>query len=297
MELKKAPLQKLEDKLFEEKHLNMYVLRLDLIHPFISGNKWYKLKYNVEEFLRSGKDHLVTFGGAYSNHIVATAAAGKEFGINTIGIIRGEELHPKANTVLQFASRCGMKLIFVSRPDYRILKENSDAVAEKVNHALETKGSKLFILPEGGSNELALTGSTEIVKEIPIDFDYILAACGTGMTLGGIAKSIKPEQKAIGISVLHGEDFLEKNISGWSRGNNFQIIYDYHFGGYARMNAELKNFCITFSSRHNLPIEPVYTGKLFFGLYDLIRKDFFNHGSTIVAIHSGGIFNFERKAV
>jgi 1-aminocyclopropane-1-carboxylate deaminase len=288
MELKMPTLQKLEDKLFEEKQLNVYVLRLDVIHPFISGNKWYKLKYNVDEFLRSGKDGLVTFGGAYSNHIVATAAAGKEFGINTIGIIRGEELTPDSNPVLQFASACGMKLIFVSREDYRLLKASDEMVREKI-------ASDIFIVPEGGSNKFALKGCTEIVKEITIPFDYICAACGTGMTLAGIAKSIAENQKAIGISVLHGEDFLEKDISEWSGSNNFQIIYDYHFGGYAKMNAALKTFCNTFYYQHQVRIEPVYTGKLFFGMYDLIRKDFFESGRTIVAVHSGGIFDFAIK--
>src|SRR5438552_10860929 len=131
MDFQKPPLQKLKDDLIEEKQLQVYVLRLDLIHPFISGNKWYKLKYNIEEFQRLSKEYLVTFGGAYSNHLVATAAAGKEFGIKTMGIIRGEELNKNSNPVLQFASACGMQLIFVSREEYRLLKANDELVHSK----------------------------------------------------------------------------------------------------------------------------------------------------------------------
>jgi 1-aminocyclopropane-1-carboxylate deaminase/D-cysteine desulfhydrase-like pyridoxal-dependent ACC family enzyme len=288
MDFQKPPLQKLKDNLFEEKQLNIYVLRLDLIHPFISGNKWYKLKYNLEEFHRLGKEYLVTFGGAFSNHIVATAAAGKEFGIKTIGIIRGEELNKNSNAVLQFASACGMELVFVSREEYRRLKASDEKVRGKIT-------SDIFILPEGGSNEFALQGCTEIVKEIHTPFDCILSACGTGMTLAGIAKSISSHQEIIGISVLHGENFLEKNISEWSGNNHFKMIYDYHFGGYARVNDELKTFCNTFYYQQQIRIEPVYTGKLFFGLYDLIKKDSFKQGKTIVAIHSGGVFDFSIK--
>src|SRR4051812_5057134 len=132
MDLQKPPLQKLEDDLFKEKQLNVHVLRLDLIHPIISGNKWYKLKYNLEEFQRLKKEYLVTFGGAYSNHIVAIAAAAKEFGIKTIGIIRGEELNKNSNSVLQFATSCGMKLIFVSREEYRLLKASDELVRSKI---------------------------------------------------------------------------------------------------------------------------------------------------------------------
>jgi 1-aminocyclopropane-1-carboxylate deaminase len=294
LELKKPELTQLNDSLFEEKKVKVYVLRLDIIHPFISGNKWYKLKYNIEESKRLGADYVVTFGGAYSNHIVATAAAGKEFGIKTIGIIRGEELHPKSNRVLQFASRCGMKLIFVSREDYRLFKQNKDAITDRLIYELRTTSSELFIIPEGGSNEFALKGCEEIVNKIPNDFDYILAACGTGMTLAGIIKNLNQNQKAIGISVLHGEDFLEKDIREWSKRSDFKMSYDYCFGGYAKSNAELQTFCNEFFFKHRIKIEPIYTGKLFFGLYDLIQKDFFQKAKTIVAIHSGGIFDFTK---
>jgi 1-aminocyclopropane-1-carboxylate deaminase len=294
LELKKPELTLLNDSLFEERNVKVYVLRLDLIHPFISGNKWYKLKYNIEEFNRQGAGYLVTFGGAFSNHIVATAAAGKEFEIKTIGIIRGEELNPNSNKVLQFAANCGMQLVFVSRDEYRNLKQNSNAVIDKLVYELRTTSSELFIIPEGGSNEFALRGCEEIGKEISIPFDYVVVACGTGMTLAGIAKSLNKNQEAIGVSVLHGESFLDKDVAGWSGSDSFKVIHDYHFGGYAKSNGELETFCNDFFFKQRIKIEPIYTGKLFFGLYDLVRNDFFPQGKTIVAIHSGGIFDFTK---
>jgi 1-aminocyclopropane-1-carboxylate deaminase len=288
LELKKPPLNEIKDVLFEARGLKVYVLRLDAIHPFISGNKWYKLKYNIEEFKKSGKEYLVTFGGAFSNHIVATAAAGKAFGIKTIGIIRGEELNDRSNKVLEFASRCGMKPVFVKREEYRELKNDLNAVEVKLN------SQDLFVVPEGGSNEFALKGCAEIKKDIHIDFDYILTACGTGMTLAGIAKSLEPHQKAVGISVLHGESFLDRDVSRWSGKNDFEIIHDYHFGGYAKTNDELNRFCNEVYFDHYISIEPIYTGKMFYGLYDLIKNDYFPHGKTIIALHSGGIFDFTK---
>lgn len=274
----------LTDSLFVEKELQVFVLRLDLIHPIISGNKLYKLKYNLEEFHRQKKEFLVTFGGAYSNHLVATATAGKESDIYTIGIIRGEELDENSNECLKFISSCGMKLIFVTREEYRRLRENNADLFSLV----DIPASKLFLLPEGGSNELAVKGCEEITRNIPFDFDYICCACGTGATLAGIAKSLKGNQQAIGISVLMGEGFLENTIKKFTAStNNFEIIHDYHFGGYAKSTTELEIFCKRFNEGNDIPIEPVYTGKLFFGVYDLIRKDFFEKGRKIVIVHTG----------
>jgi 1-aminocyclopropane-1-carboxylate deaminase len=294
LELKKPLLNEIKDVLFEEKGLKVYVLRLDAIHPFISGNKWYKLKYNIDEFKKSGKKFLVTFGGAFSNHIVATAAAGRMFDIKTIGIIRGEELNVYSNKVLEFANRSGMKLVFVKRDKYRELKQDNNKVEAALSPLLgRGVGGEAFIVPEGGSNELALKGCEEIKNDIPIDFDYILTACGTGMTLAGIAKSLEPHQQAVGISVLHGESFLDTDVAQWS-GRNFKIIHDYHFGGYAKTNDKLNTFCNEFYFKHHIRMEPIYPGKMFYGFYDLIKKDFFPHGKTIIALHTGGIFDFTK---
>jgi 1-aminocyclopropane-1-carboxylate deaminase len=289
---KKSFLQPLEDPLFEKKNLKVFVLRDDIIHPFISGNKWRKLKYNIDEFRRQGKEYLVTFGGGYSNHIVATAAAGKEFGINTIGIIRGEELNTHSNPVLHFANECGMKLVFISREKYRSFREDNSLVF----HEPGIPGTDLYMLPEGGSNEFAIKGCEEIPGDIAVDFDFICCASGTGATLAGITKGLKKHQKSIGIAVLKDAGSLDEAVKGYiGSKNNFQVIRDYHFGGYAKSTGELDLFCQSFIQKNNIPIEPVYTGKLFFGIYDLIRKNFFETGKTIVLVHTGGIFDFNTQ--
>jgi len=290
-DLKRPVLQPLYDNLFAERQLEVSVLRLDTIHPLVSGNKWYKLKYNIEAFQQSGKEFLVTFGGAWSNHIVATAAAGKEFGIQTIGIIRGEELNEHSNSCLRFASACGMKLIFVSREIYRLAHDNTIPIDELLKNikpaSLNPKHS--FILPEGGAGELAVKGCKEIIQEIPSDFAFICCACGTGTTLAGISAGLSKGQKAIGIPVLHGQ-FLEKDVLNMNGGiHNFELMEDYHFGGYAKSNPMLEEFCATFSKMHQLPVEPIYTGKLFYGILDLIQKHYFPPSSKLVLVHSGGI--------
>lgn len=283
LELKASFLQEVNVPLLAEKGIRLLVKRDDLIHPYVSGNKWRKLKHNIKAFHESGSDVLVTMGGAYSNHIIATAAAGKAYGIKTIGLIRGEELTDDANAALRFAKKCCMELRFIPREAYRSLRSSQDVMSYLSNR-------KLFFLPEGGFNELAVKGCEEIVDEITVPFDYICCACGTGATLSGIIRKLQPQQKAIGFAVLHGEGFLEKEISVYAGGLSPQwsVNFDYHFGGYAKSTKELDDFCTAFSDQQQILIEPVYTGKLFFGIYDLIKKDFFKPGSTVVAVHTGG---------
>ncbi|MGE0635194.1 MAG: 1-aminocyclopropane-1-carboxylate deaminase/D-cysteine desulfhydrase [Bacteroidia bacterium] len=282
-EQRKIPLQKIEDDLLKEKEISLYVLRLDLVHPYVSGNKWFKLKYNLQEAKLQGKNTLLTFGGAYSNHIVATAAAGKEFGFKTIGIIRGEELNESDNSVLQFAKDCGMKLHFVSRDEYR----------KKDASTMLSMTSECYILPEGGTNDLAVKGSAEISSLIDIPFDYICCAVGTGGTIAGIISSLKENQKAIGFPVLKGGEFLKDEIEKFIPAKtNFELQTDYHFGGYAKKTEELMSFISDFKSNHNIPLDFVYTGKMMFGVFDLIERNYFQKGATIVAIHTGGLPQF-----
>ncbi len=299
LQLNKSFLQEVTDSLLSDKEVRLFVKRDDLIHPYVSGNKWRKLKYNIEAFLQSGKESILTFGGAYSNHIIATSAAGKEFGIKTIGIIRGEELTGNSNAVLRFAKECGMELIFISRDEYKKL-HTPGGIESFANSKLQTPNSKPYILPEGGFNELAVKGCEEIVDEINMPFDYICCACGTGATLSGIARKLKSNQSrnerdpsfgahAIGFSVLQGENFLEKQVSEFAgNNNNWTVNFDYQFGGYAKATDQLKEFCNGFSERNDILIEPVYTGKMFYGIYDLLKNDFFKPGSTIIAVHAGG---------
>lgn len=280
------PLQEIEEDFLSEKGIKLFVLRLDEVHPYISGNKWFKLKYNLEEARKQGKDTLFTFGGAYSNHIVATAAAGKELRFKTLGIIRGEELTEEDNSVLKFAKECGMELQFVSREEYR-KKDPSTTLRVTDNY---------YILPEGGTNELAVKGCKEIIDLINIPFDYICCAVGTGGTIAGIISSLKENQKALGFSVLKG-DFMKSEVeklvtSGVVEKQQYEIINDYHFGGYAKKNTELLNSIADFESKHNIQLDFVYTGKMMFGVFDLLKKDFFKRETTIIAVHTGGLFQF-----
>ena len=254
----------------------------------MSGNKWHKLKYNLQEARKLGKDTLLTFGGAYSNHIYAVAAAGKLFNFKTIGIIRGEE-HLPLNPTLSFAKEKGMELHYLDRTSYR--KKSSLEIINK----LQEKFGDFYLLPEGGTNELAVRGCSEIINQIEIEFDYICCPCGTGGTLAGLISGLNGNKIALGFAVLKGASFLKENVrsllqnSNRSPLQNWDINLDYHFGGYARANSVLMGFVNQFTSLTNIPIEPIYTGKMLYGIYDLVSKGYFKEGSCIIAIHTGGL--------
>ena len=283
-----TPLQKIEDKIFDSAGVNLFIKRLDLIHPEISGNKWYKLKYNLAEAKRKNYDTILTFGGAFSNHIYSTAAAGKLLGFKTIGIIRGEE-RLSLNPTLEFAEQCGMRIHYLDRNSYKI-KNSKEAIS-----SLKEKFGKFYLIPEGGSNLFAVKGCAEIIGEIEMNFDYICTACGTGGTLAGLISALNENQYALGFAVLKGADFLNENVNSLLKNfytklkNNWQIIFDYHFGGYAKINSELLEFIFSFESRHSIKLEPIYSGKMLFGIYDLIRKGFFPKDSKIIDLHNGGM--------
>lgn len=280
----KIPLERISDRETEEKNVKLFMLRLDRAHSTISGNKWYKLKYNLEEARKQKKDTLLTFGGAYSNHIAATAAAGKEFGFKTVGVIRGEELDETKNNVLQFARACGMRFHFISREEYR--KKDSPAF---INSLIQLF-NHFYLLPEGGTNALAVKGCSEILSHVDIPFQYVCCAAGTGGTIAGIISSLKEKQKAIGFSVLKGGGFLKDEILKLLvPGQDVDINTGYHFGGYAKHTPGLLKFIVDFEKAHNIPLDPVYTGKMMSGTYDLIRKNHFPGNSTIIAVHTGGL--------
>jgi len=254
--------------------VKLLLRREDLNHPAVSGNKWWKLKYNLRKARKEGHETLLTFGGAYSNHIRAVAAAAQLTGFKSIGVIRGEETLP-LNPSLSFAVQCGMELHYVSRKAYR--EKNIDL----------TPFGRCCVLPEGGTNEEALRGCEEWGNELQkTSFDYVCLAAGTGGTLGGIVRSL-PHQTAVGIPVLKG-NFLEDVVKSFAPDKNFKMLHDYHFGGYAKSTPELQKFISDFSHR-NIPLEPVYSGKMLFGVMDAIDKGFFDRGSTVLAIHTGGL--------
>ena len=283
-----SPLEVIKYPLFTEKKINVYVKRDDLIHPEISGNKWRKLKYNLIEAKAQHKKTILTFGGAYSNHISATGAVGKILGFKTIGIIRGEETLPLNPTLMQ-AKKDGMKLLYVSRVDYR--KKHTAEFIDKLKDEL----GDFYIIPEGGGNKLGVQGCNDIVHEIDIDFNYILTDCGTGATLAGICEVLNKNQKAIGVPVLKGGEFIYDEIklllgdTYTSAESQFTLENGYHFGGYAKHNQELILFMRNFLAKTNIKTDPIYTGKLFYALVDLVKKDYFKEGSTIVVVHTGGL--------
>lgn len=266
----------------------IFVLRIDKLHREISGNKWFKLKYNLIEAEKLNHKTLLTFGGAYSNHIYAVASAGKEFGFDTIGIIRGEEYFP-LNPTLQFAADCGMKLFYLNRAEYK--NRNDKAFQEK----LKIKFDNPYMIPEGGTNQLALMGTEEIVNHIKTNFDYICTACGTGGTIAGIISSLKGEKKILGFPALKGGEFLENDIrelvterSSQSY-NNWKLITEYHFGGYAKIDISLINFINEFESINNFKLDYIYTSKMFYGIRELLKQEYFSKGTKIVLLHTGGI--------
>lgn len=283
-----SPLQQLHDKLFEKKGIEVFIKRDDLIHEHVQGNKWRKLKYNLYEARLNKQNTLLTFGGAYSNHIYATAAAAKLFHFKAIGIIRGEEPEIKSET-LQFASSQGMELYYMDREMYR--QKDDPANIE----SLHVQIGDFYYIPEGGTNVHALEGVEEIIEELKIPFDYVCTACGTGGTLAGLVAGLRGEKKAIGFSSLKGEDKLTETVNQLVKAytgvefSNFSINFDYHFGGYAKVKPDLIEFIKHFKNKFGIQLEPVYTGKMFYGLFDLIEKDYFPKGSRIIALHTGGL--------
>lgn len=269
---------------FNKKGVQLDVLREDLNHPLIQGNKFRKLKYNLIQAKESGCDTLLTFGGAFSNHIHATAAAGKAFGFKTVGVIRGEELqHKKFNPTLQQAQDFGMEFKFISRKDYR--RKNEEVFLNILKNEFPTA----YILPEGGTNELAIQGCEEILDERTKVYDFICSPIGTAGTISGMIKASENHQKIIGFPALKGADFLQDEIKKYTDKINYEFVNVYHFGGYAKFSDELITFVNNFYAETKIPLEPVYTGKMFFGLNDMIQNEYFSKGSKILAIHTGGL--------
>lgn len=270
--------------------VELFIKREDVLHDEISGNKFRKLKYNLAEAEQTGKRKLLTFGGAYSNHIAAVAAAGKHFGFETIGIIRGDELAEKFldNPTLKKAYEDGMLFEFVSRTQFR---NKYDAVF--LNKLKEAYGD-YYLIPEGGTNRLAVKGCEEILNDGDELFDVICCAVGTGGTVSGLINSSKPHQTVLGFSALKG-DFLAGEIKIYAENDSWDLITDYHFGGYARINIELKQFMQCFFNENLISLDPVYTSKMVFGVLDLITKGYFAPGSKVLMIHTGGLQGLQSK--
>lgn len=281
-----SPLTRLRDVRTDARGLQLYVKRDDLIHPEVPGNKWRKLKYNLSAAKDQGHTRLLTFGGAFSNHIRAVAAAGYYFGFSTVGVIRGEK-HEPLNESLAYAVSRGMTLTYMDRSTFRQKTEPA------VLAALVDEFGPCYVVPEGGTNSLGVQGCAELPNEIDMDFDVICCACGTGGTLAGIAAGLREHsQAALGFAVLKGGQFLDDQVRQLQRTtygsttSNWSIDFEFHFGGYAKKTAELFRFIDDFKDRHDITLDWVYEAKMMFGLFARIGEGRFPRGTTIVAVLS-----------
>lgn len=283
-----TPIVQIFDDDLNKNKVELFIKREDLTDLFISGNKYRKLKYNLIHAKEKGLETLLTFGGAYSNHIHATAYAGFKFGFKTIGIIRGEETKP-LNPTLEDAESFGMDLHYISRADYRRKNEHN------FNSRFKKRFGKFYLIPEGGSNTLAVKGCTEILSGVSHHFDHICCACGTGGTIAGIIAGLNGNRRIWGYPAMKKGEFIKNDISNLIYGynsksyGNWDLITEYHFGGYAKYSYELIKFINMFKKIHNIQLDPIYTGKLLFGIYDQINNGFFKAGEKILAIHTGGL--------
>jgi 1-aminocyclopropane-1-carboxylate deaminase len=285
-----TPIQEIRHEVIDKAGIRLLVKREDLNHPFVSGNKWWKLKYNLKEAELLGSKTVLTFGGAYSNHIFSTAAATAETGLKSIGIIRGERIEP-LNTTLTFAEARGMKLHFVGREDYR----NKNDVSF-INSIREMYGD-FFLIPEGGTNMQALKGCAEFANEklSKISFDTLMLPVGTGGTFAGIVKGLNGSREILGVSVLKNGDFLALEVKTLLEKNyqkqygNWSMLTSYDHGGYAKVTQELLDLVSAMKMQHNLPLDTVYTGKLMWAVLKEAERGRFSRGTTVLALHTGGL--------
>ena len=285
-------LERVTHPLLEKKRVTFFVQRADLTHPQISGNKWYKLKYNLQEAKAQGYRTVLSFGGSYSNHLHALAFAGNQYQLKTVGIVRGEENEP-LNPTLQDATDRGMRLIYLSRAEYK--RRFEAQFLDRITRGFEPH----YLVPEGGANQLALRGCAEIslaIEKQISTFDYLCVPCGTGATLAGLVSGLRQsEAKVLGFCALKGLLDIEDKVMRWlqdaavTRPVQWQILHDFHCGGFAKLSPELVRFMDDWSRFSPILLEPIYTGKMFYGIFRLLEQDYFTPGARIVAIHTGGL--------
>lgn len=303
------PLQRLEHPLFTEKELTVDILRTDQTDPLISGNKWFKLKYNLRQAQQQGHHTLLSFGGPYSNHLHALAAAGKALQLNTIGIIRGEA-HLPLNPTLSDITAQGMKLYYINRQTYRN-KHRPEVIAQLKQHIIADdpfhkgdQAGQFYLLPEGGTNQLAVAGVAEIAQFIPAQSHFVCLPCGTGGTMAGVICGLSAADhtqtnkqiKVLGFPAMKGGQFLSEVINQLlteqdrpQQPISWELIHDWHFGGFGKINITLAKFIENFENNYPLQLDPVYTAKMMYGIVSMAEQNFFPRGSRIVAIHTGGL--------
>jgi len=289
-----SPLQKISHPLFNQKGLELYIKRDDLIHPEISGNKWRKLKFNIEKLQANKYDGVLTFGGAYSNHIAATAATGKLFDVKTIGIIRGDELTPTSNNTLQQAQENGMQLVFVSRTKY------AERYERLYHEELRAEHGNVLVVNEGGANFHGVLGCIEILDEINFKPDYIYSASGTGTTVAGLLLA-SDTTKVVSVPVFKSGGFIKDEVEDLlkqfaldedtfkTKMNLLSLNLDSHFGGYGKFNEELIEFINEFYKTTQVKLDQIYTGKMMHALMNDVKQNKFKKGDKIIALHTGGL--------
>lgn len=284
-----TPLEKLSHPLFEEKALTVYVKRDDLTHAEVMGNKWRKLKYNLAHVKSKGLKGIVTPGGAHSNHIAATAALCTAHDLKSVGIIRGDELSATASPTLQRATEHGMETVFLDRASFRRIRAGEAWAKERY--------PDLYFVPEGGTNQRALGGCQEMLEEITIPFDLIVTPVGTGGTFCGLLSGLKSDQRLLGVSALKG-DFMHQEIADLKdrfgiSNPNYALNTSYHFGGYGKTKPALIGFMKWFKQTFRIQLDPIYTGKSFYAVFDMIKRGKFEKNLRIILVHTGGLQGIE----
>jgi len=281
-----SPVTQIKNKLLSEKKVELFIKRDELIHPLIQGNKWRKLKYNILEAEKDNKNTLLSFGGAYSNHLHALAAAGKQLNLKTIGIIRGQAPE-QLNPCLQDLLDCGMKLKFVTRLEYK-QKENPEFITH-----LKKEFGDFYLIPEGGNNTAGIKGCSELLDELEEEYDVICCEVGSGTMFSALIQNNKSAETAyLGFAVMKNPQLdkeIKENLTNNANATNWKINHRYHFGGFAKTSTELNNFIKSFKLEHNVQLEPVYSGKMLWGILDLVKREHFEPGTKILAIHGGGL--------
>jgi 1-aminocyclopropane-1-carboxylate deaminase len=284
-----TPLQLLEHPLFEQANISVWIKRDDLNHPFIQGNKLHKLQYNLQAAKRLGCNQLISFGGAYSNHIAALSVAGKENHFKTLAYIRGDELAnqpEKWSHTLINAQKNGMEFVFLTRKQYR--EKNSQTFLQ----TLKTNYPNAFIIPEGGSNRLAIKGfkqTTQTLEKQCSNWTHLITAVGTGGTLAGLRENTCERKKILGVASLKDAQYLNDEIKKLTKKKNWQLLTDYHGGGYAKTTTEILENQQWFEKTFNIKLDPIYTNKMLNGFLQELRKGHFPAGSTVILYHSGGL--------
>ncbi len=279
-----SPIQEIKLNINNPNQVKLYIKREDLIHNIVSGNKWRKLKYNFKYIKNNNIKTILSFGGAYSNHLHALSWLAKKNKINSIGLIRGEKTF-LANPTLSFCLKNNMRLYFLDRKTYRESKYNNEII-----NSLKENEKNIYVIPEGGFNEFGIKGCEEIMDEVDSSFNIISCSIGSGCTAIGLIRSLLPNQKFLGFCSFKNYNFVNQNIENYiNLKSNWSVNFDYNFGGFGKVNFELKKFMNYFSQTHGVKLDPIYTSKLFFGLLDMISKKKFPKESRILVLHTGGL--------